>query len=105
MPPSIAYAQAVSILKDPGEYAGKTMRIAGVFNYSKERGCGVIIVTDSTGCCEAGMDFVCPEGSEYPADYPSLYSRIQLVARFEDSGNDDTKAPEYLLTDAILETP
>ena len=100
MPASISYAQALSMLQEPQTYAGQTMRIAGVFNYSQTRQKGVLIIADRTGCCETSIDFVCGEERTYPEDYPALYSRIVVVGRFEPASEEEA----YCLADASIES-
>ena len=43
MPASVAYAQALAMQRTPGDYAGQTVRIRGIFNYSEARQRGVVI--------------------------------------------------------------
>ncbi len=98
MPASVAYAQAVHLLREPEAYAGQTLRVGGIFNYSQARGCGVVIVTDRAGCCEAGLDFVPAEALVFPEDYPALYARIVVTGIFTVSGDGSC-----LLTGAVIE--
>ena len=100
MPLSIAYAQAVAMLREPSDYVGQTVRVSGVFNYSEARQKGVCIVADVSGCCETSLDFICADDLAYPGDYPDLYSRITVVGRFEPCADAEGA---YCLTDAGIE--
>lgn len=82
MPASIAYAQAVAMQREPAEYLGKTVRVFGMFNYSEARQRGVVIIADTTGCCETSLDFSCAEALRFPDDYPELYARLTVVGVF-----------------------
>ena len=64
MTTSIAYAQMVAILRDPAAYVGKTLRIAGSFNYSELRQRAVIIVADKSACCGVKMAVIVTPISE-----------------------------------------
>lgn len=99
MPASIAYAQALAIQREPGEYAGQTLRISGIFNYSEVRQQGVVIIADNTGCCETSMDFTCAGAPAYPDDYPELYARFTVVGRLEPGEEEGL----CFLTDAVIE--
>ncbi len=102
LPASVAYAQVVAMQREPDAYAGQTLRIAGVFNYSQARQHGVIIIADSTGCCETSLDFICTGSPVYPEDFPELYSSFLLIGRFEPCENG---SGTYLLADAVIESP
>ena len=100
MPASIAYAQMTAMQREPEAYIGQTLRVAGIFNYSEARQRGVVIVADSSGCCETSLDFICAEPISWPDDCPELYARIVLVGRYEPSPDDDGA---YCLADAVIE--
>ena len=102
IPPSIAYAQAVAMLREPADYVGQTVRVSGVFNYSEARQKGVCIVADVTECCETSLDFICAEALSYPGDYPELYSRIMVIGCFESCADAEG---EYCLMNASIEEP
>ena len=98
LPASMAYAQLVAMLRDPEAYANQWVRLSGVFNYSQARERGVVIVADTSGCCEAGLDLCCEAGLTFPDDYPELYSKIRVTG-FLESDEDGT----CRLVDAVLE--
>lgn len=100
MPASVAYAQAIAFQRDPDAYLGQTLRIAGTFNYSEARGRGVVIIADTSGCCETSLDFACAEALCYPEDYPDLYSRFVVVGRLELIENGEGVC---YLADAVME--
>ena len=101
MPASIAYAQALSMQREPNECLGRMVRISGIFNYSEARQCGVVIIADTTGCCETSMDFSCADEIRYPEDYPPLYSRFTVAGVLSMCG--DAEKPLLCLTDARLQ--
>ena len=100
MPASIAYAQAIAMQREPEDYLGMTVRVGGIFNYSEARQRGVIIIADTSGCCETSMDFSCAGGIHYPEDYPELYARLTIVGVFSICEDDDSL---YQLKDAVIE--
>lgn len=102
MPASIAYAQAIAMQRDPGQYTGQVVRISGIFNYSEARQRGVVIIADTAGCCETYLDFICADPLQYPEDYPALYARFVLTGRFEPK---DDGSGECFLNAAVIEAP
>ena len=100
MTTSIAYAQMVAILREPAAYVGKTLRIAGSFNYSELRQRAVIIVADKSACCETSLDFITAQDLAYPDDYPGLYKRFTVVGTLTASEEAEIG---YLLADAVIE--
>ncbi len=69
------------MLVEPQKYVNKSVKISGQF-YSElyeEKRYYSVIVWDATLCCPAGMDFIPPEGYEFPGDFPSLEDNITVT--------------------------
>ncbi len=79
---AITCAQLVQALNAPEQWVGKVFRVNGQFNYSEKLSQPRIIFTDNSGCCELALDFQPAEALTYPQDYPPLYARVELTARF-----------------------
>ena len=65
------YAQVGTMNGNPGEYAGESIRMAGVFS-SEETAAGrrfYISVPDAAGCCFESFELRPGEAADYPADF------------------------------------
>lgn len=66
------YARVGTMNGNPGEYAGESIRLAGVFS-SEETADGrryYISVPDAAGCCLESFELRPGEAADYPADFP-----------------------------------
>jgi len=84
---TIVYAQILNLLYEPEAYLGKTIRMAGWYNYFNDEANGVVyhacIVPDATACCAQGIEFVRAGEHPWPADYPAIGSDILVTGRLE----------------------
>ena len=82
----VVYSQLSGIIAHADEYIGKTFRITGAFAVyeGEERVYYACLVTDPTGCCSQGLEFVLRDGSlKYPDDYPEPGTEITVTGVFD----------------------
>lgn len=77
------YSEVSAIALYPEEYDQKTLRIKGtVWQYrtpfEPDKDCFGIMVTDATGCCQQGIQFILKE-----EEYPSIGSEITIQGKLE----------------------
>ena len=79
----MAYAQVYDIARDPCQHVGKTMRIEGMYYGAEYQELGEVVhsilVADSAGCCEVGLEFMVTGSPVWPEEYPPNFSRISLT--------------------------
>ena len=67
-----AYDKCREIIESPGKYRNKVIRVSGIYNLYKDGTTGKeypnCSVSDSTGVCVAGLEFILKEGTEYPQE-------------------------------------
>ena len=78
------YSEVSAISLYPQEYNGKTICIKGFVSqyrtpFEPDKDCFGIVVTDSTGCCQQGIQFILKEDQEYPA----IGSEITIQGQLE----------------------
>jgi len=101
---TVVYAQVYNMLSDPDSYLGKTIRMAGYYNYFDDQTHGVVyhacIVPDATACCAQGIEFVWGGEHKWPDEYPEIGTDIIVTGRLETYEEEGVK---YLhLVDAEL---
>ena len=82
----VVYSELSGIIAHADEYVGKTFRITGTFAVyeGEERVYYACLVTDPTGCCSQGLEFVLRDGSlKYPDDYPEPGTEITVTGVFD----------------------
>lgn len=75
------------MLVEPEKYTDKSVKISGQFYsevYEGKRYYSVII-WDATLCCPAGLDFIPPEGFEFPQDFPALEENITVIGKMQEN--------------------
>ena len=73
------------MLVEPEKYTDKSVKISGQF-YSEvyeEKRYYSVIIWDATLCCPAGLDFIPPEGFEFPQDFPALEENITVIGKMQ----------------------
>ena len=103
---TMIYAQVYTMLTEPGDYLGKTVRVAGNYAAFQDEATGKVytacMVADALACCSQGIEFVPAEDWKFPEDYPELGTPITIrgvFSSYEDGGQSFIR-----LTDAVLET-
>ncbi len=89
-----AYTITANMLNNPSDYLGKTIKIKGTHSATNKT-IHKLTVTDSTGCCNASIEFVLKSNS-----YPPINSVITIEGIFESYIIDNTT--HYRLNNATL---
>ena len=83
---TMVYAEVYNIMMDPDSYVGKTIKGNGLYNsfyYEKiDKYFHYFIISDATGCCPQGLDFVWNGEHTYPDDYPEIDENIEVTGVF-----------------------
>lgn len=83
---TVMYGELFSIMTEPEEYVGKTIKISGqyyVTYYDEgERYFHAVMIEDATACCQQGMEFMWEGEHAYPEDYPEDGVDIEISGVF-----------------------
>lgn len=83
----VAYAQIYDMNLSPENYVGKIVRVTGWFDYFEDMPLDQVYqsvqISDSTGCCSMGVEFVWAGDHLWPVDYPDFGTEITVCGRFE----------------------
>lgn len=69
MSSTMSFAISSKMMFDPDEYWNKTFRVQGFYHYAYYEEFGdvhALLLLDDTLCCQAIIEFLLPEGAEYP---------------------------------------
>ena len=70
MSETMVYSAVFQMAENPEDYVGKTVRMAGMFtsihSEAMDRDYYSCTVRDDKGCCTEGLEFILPDGQEYP---------------------------------------
>lgn len=69
MSSTMSFAISSKMMFEPDEYWNQTFRMEGIYHYAYYEEFGdvhAIILLDNTLCCQAILEFLLPEGTEYP---------------------------------------
>lgn len=84
---TVVYAQIYNLLSDPSPWLGKTIRMAGYYNFYDDQERGIVyhacIVPDATACCAQGIEFVRAGEYAWPDDYPESGAEITVTGQLE----------------------
>lgn len=90
MSENMIYSAAFQMAENPQDYEGKTVRIKGMFttmhSEAMDRDYYECSVRDKQGCCTEGIEFILPEGQEYPEVGASITVSGTYVTYEEDGG-------------------
>lgn len=81
----MVYSEVYNMMFEPEKYAGKTVRMKGMFyavTEDRPRPVFACIVQDATACCMQGLEFRLKGNYKYPKDYPPIFSEITVVGTF-----------------------
>ena len=83
---TLVYAEVYSMVNNPDEYFGKTIKMNGPYYASFFDETGLyyhyVIVEDATACCQGGLEFIWTGDHVYPDDYPEEKSSIEVTGVF-----------------------
>ena len=101
---TMVYAEVFSMMNNPDEYFGKTIKMNGPYyaSYFSETGLyyHYVIIEDATACCQQGLEFIWNSGHSYPDDYPEEQTKIEVTGVFG-SYDELGKTYYYLSVDDI----
>lgn len=90
---TMLYSQIYNMCSDPQQYIGKRVKTVGTFTYVQMYDMNgqpdpdavyyICTVTDTTACCQSGLEFVLKGDPKYPEDYPKENSVITVVGEFQ----------------------
>lgn len=86
MSSTVIYSEVLNMMTNPEEYAGKTIRITGLFAIGEDDdgnpvvGC---IIPDATQCCAQGVQFFWNGEHKFPDDYPQEGETITVEGVFD----------------------
>ena len=84
---TVVYSQVFDMTQNPGNYAGKRVRVKGSFSYFQDpdtkKEYFAAVIADATACCAQGIEFVRAGNHAYPADYPPLDAEITVTGTFD----------------------
>lgn len=91
MSSTVIYSEVLNMMTNPEEYAGKTIRITGMFATGEDDAGNLVvgcIIPDATQCCAQGVQFFWNGEHKYPDDYPQEGETITVegVFDYEDAG-------------------
>ena len=84
---TVVYAQVSAMMTNAKHFLGKTIRIAGWFDYYVNPETGAVltscVIPDATACCQQGIEFVWSGEHTYPDDYPVFGTEVTVTGRLE----------------------
>ena len=87
MSTTVVYSQLYNMWGNPEPYVGKIVKMAGCYTYTENPELGIVYhacyVPDATACCTQFLEFVRPDGYNWPADYPEADANIVVTGRLE----------------------
>lgn len=102
---TMVYAEVFSMMSNPDEYFGKTIKMSGPYGVSFYDKTGLyyhyIIIEDAAACCQQGLEFMWNGNHDYPKDYPKELSEIEVTGVFE-SYEELGQTYYYLVVDDII---
>ena len=97
---TMVFAEVYSIMTNPYDYIGKSIKMSGVYTSEYWNDTGVnyhyVVIQDATGCCPQGIEFVWNGEHSYPDDYPEKQTEIEVMGIF--GSYDELGRTYYYLT-------
>ncbi len=97
----MVYTQVYTMITNPDDYVGKTIKMHGDFGFYSEASVDTyyfgIVVQDATACCAQGIEFTLADEGEriFPDDYPELGAATTVVGVFNTYFPEETPDWEY----------
>ena len=86
MSSTMVYSTVYSMITQPDDYEGKTVKVTGNFNVyhddTTNKDYYAVLISDATACCQQGMEFDLGSGYKYPDDYPPENALITVTGTF-----------------------
>ena len=105
MSSTMVYAEVYSMLTEPEQYVGKTVRMRGDYAFyhdkNQDKYYFACLVRDAMACCAQGLEFVLSDDYAYPADYPENGQEVTIRGVF--TPYQETNYSFFHLTDAVWE--
>jgi len=105
MSATMVYAEVYNIMKNPGGYIGKSIKISGQYYsmyYDKtDRHYHFVLIEDAAACCRQGLEFIWNGEHSYPGDYPKDKTNVEVTGvfgRYDELG----ETYYYLAVDDII---
>ena len=87
MSTTVVYSQLYNMMSNPQPYLGKIIKMSGCYTYYDDPEQHVVYhacyVPDATACCTQLLEFVGPDGYNWPADFPEADANIVVTGRLE----------------------
>jgi len=86
MSSTVIYSEVLNMMTNPEEYAGKTIRITGLFATGEDDDGNLVvgcIIPDATQCCAQGVQFFWNGEHKFPDDYPQEGETITVEGVFD----------------------
>ena len=101
---TMVFAEVNNIVTKPAGYMGKTIKMSGAYTSEywdeTDKEYHYVIISDATGCCPQGLEFIWNGKHSYPGDYPEKLSNIEIIGVF-DSYDELGQTYYYLAVDDI----
>ncbi len=97
----MVYTQVYSMVSNPEEYIGKTVKMHGTFGYYYEASVDTfyfgVVVQDATACCAQGIEFTLTDEADrtFPEDYPEPGASTTVVGVFNTYFPEESPDWEY----------
>jgi hypothetical protein len=83
MSATMVYAEVFNMVTESDDYLGRTIKVRGPYSplYYDETGdyYHYVEITDATGCCPQGLEFIWSGEHAYPEDYPPERTDVELT--------------------------
>lgn len=109
---TMVYSQIFDMMRSPGAYRGKTVRMKGTYATTVPQGTTnryhACFISDAAACCAQGVEFVATNALSYPADFPADGAPIVVQGVFdtyEEGGNRFAHVRDAILSFRRLPAP
>lgn len=104
---TVVYAQVYNLVCEYEKWLGKTIRIAGYYNYYNDEANSVVyhacIIPDATACCAQGIEFVWYGEHPWPDAYPEIGTNLTVTGRLETYDDNGTQYLHLVDADVVFE--
>lgn len=83
---TMVYAEVYNMTTSPDDYMGKTIKMSGPYYASfydeTDSYYHYVIIEDAAACCQSGLEFIWNGEHNYPNDYPTENTKIEVSGVF-----------------------